>query len=221
MKQNIFFRKDKRRKFSEATQIDNESSVSTQIQIKERKYKECCNEILDSDLLLYRKRGVISTYGRGVHSHAGKAAWWNGRLFSLEVSGFHGGRAVLLESQVRRYPGRIDVFRTNPNNRWAHYKRDDAIRVMQTFAGCNYGYWNVIRTGVTHLPLIRFFLTPKTNDACTLDLLNEPPFCSQACAVADRVGGGVDPIPYLADHFTEPADLARSMFYEYLFTVIE
>ena len=45
-----------------------------------------------------------------------------------------------------------------------------------------------------------------------------PPFCSQACAMADRIAGGVDPAPYLADRLTEPADLARSPFYEYQFT---
>jgi hypothetical protein len=39
--------------------------------------------------------------------------------------------------------------------------------------------------------------------------------------MADRLGGGVDPVPHLADRLTEPADLARSPFYEYLFTLIE
>ena len=46
-----------------------------------------------------------------------------------------------------------------------------------------------------------------------------PPFCSEACAMADRVGGGVDPVPQLADRLTEPADLARSPFYRYRFTL--
>ena len=47
-----------------------------------------------------------------------------------------------------------------------------------------------------------------------------PPFCSQACAMTDRTGGGIDPVPHLADRLTEPADLARSPFYEYAFTLI-
>ncbi len=37
--------------------------------------------------------------------------------------------------------------------------------------------------------------------------------------MTDRVGGGVDPVPHLADRLTEPADLARSPFYEYAFTL--
>jgi hypothetical protein len=47
-----------------------------------------------------------------------------------------------------------------------------------------------------------------------------PPFCSQACAYADRVGGAVDPVRNLADRLTEPSDLARSPFYAYLFTLL-
>jgi hypothetical protein len=37
--------------------------------------------------------------------------------------------------------------------------------------------------------------------------------------MADRVGGGVDPVPDLANRETEPADLARSPFYRYRFTL--
>ena len=47
-----------------------------------------------------------------------------------------------------------------------------------------------------------------------------PPFCSQACAMTDRIAGGVDPVPHLSDRLTEPADLARSTFYEYAFTLV-
>src|SRR3954467_4965930 len=37
--------------------------------------------ISDGDLLLFRRRGVIAIAGRGTHSHAAKAAWWDGELF--------------------------------------------------------------------------------------------------------------------------------------------
>ena len=37
--------------------------------------------------------------------------------------------------------------------------------------------------------------------------------------MADRIGGGVDPVPHLADRLTEPADLARSPFFRYRFTL--
>ena len=185
----------------------------------ERNFSECAEEILDSDLVLFQSRGLIPLAGRGIHSHVGKAAWWNGELFLLEVREFYGGRAVLLESCVKKRPGRIDVFRANPDNRWTSYRRDKAVAVMQRFAGCDYGYWNVLMAAMTHLPCVRWFARPERNDCSETSNLSRPPFCSQACAIADRIGGGIDPVPHLADRFTEPADLARSVFYKYLFTL--
>jgi hypothetical protein len=38
--------------------------------------------------------------------------------------------------------------------------------------------------------------------------------------MADRLGGGVDPVENLPDRLTEPADLARSPFYRYRFTLL-
>ena len=60
--------------------------------------------------------------------------------------------------------------------------------------------------------------TQKT--AADTQRLERPPFCSQACVASDRIGGGVDPVAHLADHMTLPADLARSPFYRYLFTLL-
>ncbi len=187
------------------------------------KYEDVRHEIWNADLLLFRKReiglldGVIAIAGRGVHSHAAKAAWWKNDLFCLEVREFHGGRAVSLSSQVKKYPGRIDVFRPNADNRWPDYDTDKALEVMRKLAGCDYGYWNVILTAMTHLPVFRIFVRPDRSDDTALDL-RRPPFCSQAVSMADRLAG-VDPTPQLSDRFTEPADLARSPFYKYQFTL--
>ncbi len=191
--------------------------------MKRMKYDDVRHEIWNADLLLFRKRriglldGVIAVAGRGIHSHAAKAAWWKNDLFCLEVREFHGGRAVSLSTQVKKYPGRIDVYRPNADNRWPQYDTDKVLEIMRKMAGCDYGYWNVCVTALTHLPLFRIFVRPDRNDDSELDL-HYPPFCSQAVATADRIGG-VDPVPQLADRFTEPADLARSPFYKYLFTL--
>ena len=171
----------------------------------------------DGDLLLFRRRGLISLAGRGVHSHAAKVGWWGDELFCLEVPEWHGGRAVTLESQVRKCPGRIDLFRTNPENRWPEYDRARATTLMRRLAGCDYGYTSVLAAAMLHLPVVRLAVRAEVDD-CAID--RRPPFCSQACAMVDRVGGGVDPVPHLADRLTEPADLARSPFYEYAFTLI-
>lgn len=181
------------------------------------RYAEVRHEIRDGDLLLFRRRGLIAAAGRGEHCHAAKAAWWDDDLFCLETRALVGARAVTLSSQVRRYPGRIDVFQTNPGNRWPQYDRRKATRFMRRLAGCDYGYWGLLAAGLLHLPVLRLLVRPDVDDRA---VDRRPPFCSHACAMADRLGGGIDPVPHLADRLTEPADLARSPFYEYRFTLL-
>jgi hypothetical protein len=85
------------------------------------------DQVCDGDLLLFRRRGLIATAGRGTHSHAAKVAWWGEDLFCLEVREWYGGRAVTLESQVRKFPGPIDLYHTNPDQRWPEYDRARAV----------------------------------------------------------------------------------------------
>ncbi len=179
--------------------------------------RERGGEIAEGDVLLFRRRSVISIAGRGIHSHAAKAAWWHEDLFCVEIREWYGGRAVTLASQVCRLPGRIDVFATNPDERWPHYDRAAAVRFMRRLAGCPYGWWNLLAAAALHLPGVRLFVRASTDDAA---VDRRPPFCSQAVAMADRLGGGVDPVRHLADRLTEPADLARSPFYRYRFTLV-
>ena len=173
-------------------------------------------EIRHGDLLLWRRRGLISIAGRGFHSHAATAAVWDGDLFCLEMREFHGGRAVSLASQVEKYPGCIDVFEVNPDNREPHYDRTGAVRYMRRLCGKPYGYWNIFWAALTHLPFVRLFTYVPHSDIEASDL---PPHCSEARAASDQFGGGVDPVPHLANRMTEPADLARSKFYRYRFTL--
>jgi hypothetical protein len=181
---------------------------------------EANGEIRDGDLLLFRGRGciarLIGVAGRSEYTHAGRAVWWGKDLFCCEVRELKGGRAVTLESQVRRFPGAIDVFEANPSARWREFDRRGAVRFMRRLAGCDYGYRGVLLAALRHVPLWRFLVRPDSDDQ---RIAEQPPFCSQACAMADRVGGGVDPVPHLADRLTEPADLARSAFYRYRFTL--
>jgi hypothetical protein len=179
--------------------------------------EDAAPQIADGDLLLFRRRGLIAIAGRGNHSHAAKAAWWGDDLFCLEVREWHGGRAVTLASQVANLPGRIDVYRVNPANRWPEYDRTRATTMMRRLAGCDYGYAAVLAAAMLHLPFVRMAVRADSEDRA---IDHRPPFCSQACAMTDRVGGGVDPVPHLADRLTEPADLARSPFYKYAFTLI-
>ncbi len=178
-------------------------------------------ELQTGDLLLYGRdrRSLISRLiaaaGRGEWSHAAKFAWWNSDGFVFEVREWYGGRAILLAREVRRRPGLIDVFETNANHR-PDFDRVKANAAMRRFAGCDYGYTGVLLAGLLHLPVIRLFVRPDTEDSAANV---RPPFCSHAISIADRAGG-VDPVPWLADRITEPSDLARSRFYKYRFTLI-
>lgn len=181
---------------------------------------EAIDDIRDGDLLLFRGRGLVARLigvaGRSEYTHAARAVWWGSDLFCCEVRELKGGRAVTLASQVRRFPGAIDVFEANPGGRWREYDRHGAVRYMRRLAGCDYGYRGVLTAALRHMPLWRFLVAADGDDR---RVAIEPPFCSQASTMADRLGGGVDPVPHLADRLTEPADLARSPFFRYRFTL--
>ena len=115
---------------------------------------QVAQQICDGDLLLFRASGLVSrlirAVGRSEYSHAAKAVWWAGDLYCCEVRELKGGRAVTLESQVRRHPGCIDVFETNPDGRWGEYDRSQAAEYMRRLAGCDYGYRGLLVAALRH-----------------------------------------------------------------------
>jgi hypothetical protein len=173
-------------------------------------------QIYSADLLLYRGGGLIPIAGRGEYSHAAMAGWWGDHLMVLEMRELRGGRAVTLWSQVRRYPGKIDVYRPKITGNQAHA----SLAKMRGKTGHDYDYWGLIRAALVHLPVIRLRARP---DLCDQDP-NErmrPEFCSAAVASAYRHGAKIDPVPNLNDRATEPSDLARSPMFTYQFTLEE
>jgi hypothetical protein len=180
-------------------------------------YADVRDAIRDADLLLFRRRNGIARLfavaGRSPYVHAAMAGWWRDRLMCVEMT-FDGGRAQLLSNVVERRPGAIDVYRANALRR--RFSRRRALLAMIGITGKRYGWASLCRAALLHLPAFRFLAQPDTND---LAASPRPPFCSEAVSLAVRAGG-VDPVPNLADRLTEPADLARSAFYEYRFTLI-
>ena len=71
---------------------------------------------------------------------------------------------------------------------------------MRRKAGKQYGYWALFGAAVLHMPLLRLLIRPDTRDNGHDPRL--PEFCSQAVASADRVGGGVDPVPNISSNGT-------------------
>jgi len=173
-------------------------------------------KIRDGDLLLFRSRDwytrLIAVAGRNDYVHAAMAGWWSTRLMCVEMTS-GGGRAQLLSNVVDRWPGACDVYRTNATKR--RFSREKALAAMIAITGRPYGKWNLCRAALLHMPFLRFLVPPDTDDA---EKSPWPPFCSQAVSMACRLGG-VDPVPNLADRLTEPADLARSPFFQYRFTL--
>jgi hypothetical protein len=196
-----------------------------------KRFADASKLIKDADLLLFRRRPLslrspstifskaIATSGRSDYTHAAKAVWWRANspscLLCVEVREFYGGRAITLGSQVDENPGLIDVFAPTvcPG---VQYSRFGAAAFMLTFTGQPYGYRSIARAARAYLPLLRLGFTTDTDDA---EVDHHAVFCSEAVSRADRLGGGVDPVPNLADRDTEPGDLARSDFYRYQFTL--
>lgn len=184
--------------------------------------------IRTADLLLFRRRGLIAAAGRSIYSHAGMAAWWRdgvsqvghsqhiARLYVLEMVA-SGGRVVPLRSQVQRYPGRWDLFHADPDEHF-NFDRFGALTKMQELAGRDYGFAGLLVAACLHLPVIRLLVKPDLDDDAPDR--GRPPFCSQALAMAYRLGGGIDVVKQLADRLVEPADLARSTFFSYQCTLV-
>jgi len=184
--------------------------------------RDSAAEIRDADLLLWRRGSglvgrLIAACGRGIYSHAAMAAWMAGELVALETVQWAGARKQRLADQVAQFPRRIDVYGANANARWdGVFDRRAAVARMAAFLGCDYGWWSLVRAGLWHLPVVRLCVRPELDDSANG---SHCPFCSSAVSIAYRAAG-VDPVPGLADRLTEPQDLARSMFFEYRFTLI-
>lgn len=188
-----------------------------------RRLADVRTQIRTSDLLLYRRpASLIARTGRGVYSHAAKVSWWHGGVAPLlcvcEVREWVGGRITSLASQVNRYPGLIDVYR--PATCDIHgrtYNASGADYFMRCLVlNTRYGWWNIFRASLSHVVGVRLVVEPCLDDSYRD---HHPPFCSQACVMADRIGGGFDAVPNLADRHVDPNDLSRSPFYEPLFTL--
>lgn len=181
------------------------------------------------DLLLLRANAhnvisrVISRFGRSIYCHAARAARIRGELRCLEVREWHGARDVSLYDQVKQYPARWDVFLANPRHLGSsvaealerEYDARKAVEFLRGLIGRPYGWANLLRIAGLHVPMLRVLIRPPIDDDASTHLL---PVCSHAQALADRMAG-VDPVPNLTDRVTEPADLARSLFYRYRFTL--
>ena len=208
-------------------------------------YHEAMNHIQEADVLLVRGKGLISwlikRYGSGVHSHAAMAHWDGDNLECVEFREFRGGRSVSMKTQVESHPDNIDVFRPMHRIRysdfscWPENSENRSVKVefkneeheatfeeatakevtdtMLELTGLPYGWKNFVKLGKHYLPFCR--LAPQNIKD---EEPNEVFVCSTAVTYAYRKNY-IDPVPYLADSATTPADLARSPLFRYQFTI--
>jgi hypothetical protein len=187
---------------------------------------EADRSLRQGDLLLW-KAGchpasfLIGVFGRAGISHAAQVRGRPNRWQIQEVVQGRGGQVRPLDKAIQQEPGRILWYAANAGDRWPEWSPTLAVRRFDRLIGCRYGWWNLLKVGLLHFPLLRLPLACLWIRRATDDVAGEgpAPFCSQAVAIAARAGG-VDPVPHLADDCTEPADLARSLFYEYRATLV-
>lgn len=206
----------------------------------EKRLREAQLEIKDGWLLNFRGQGLFSSLIRlgsnGPWTHSGLSIWTRGELMCAEIREFKGGRIVTLKSQVKRYPGQIDVFEPDFEGRYRDtYSPSGAADYMMRLAGCDYGWYAVMQASLVHMPLVRLAMSAalskfaygrKFLQYCRASQYkaairkDRPPFCSMAADAAYLLGGNIDVIPNLESRLTEPTDLARSMFFKYRFSLV-
>lgn len=184
----------------------------------------------DADLLLFRGRGTVSSSiqikGRSPYSHAAMAAMLRDVPMCAESREWHGGRLVTLASQVKKYQGQIDVYTANAGERWCEFNREGASSYMMKLAGRDYAYGSVLAAALERLFVYRLFVRNSEAaanwraEAKVSQGFDGPVYCSMACDLAYRYGGGVDPVQNLESRLTEPGDLARSPFFAYSCTLV-
>lgn len=202
-------------------------------------YNECKYIIKDADILLFRGSkfpGVgwfIAKYSQSPYSHAALAYWENEELYCLEFREFKGARKYLLQDYIDKEPGRIDVFRActrleiptlvdedNPyvgdaiynfTNNVSKKIVQDALQLIENHE--EYAYQIIWRMGKNYLPFLRLFQPAPCNDN------NGKLYVCSTLVTKTYRKNFIDPVPFLADEFTKPGDLAKSSIFRKLFTI--
>jgi hypothetical protein len=176
--------------------------------------------IEDGWIAQYRGRRIVSRMIQyatgGCHSHSAMLRRNGNGADVLDVREWVGGAARPLRSEVARYPGQIDVFAVD-QRRWPEYCGRGAVRYMRELTGRDYGYAGIARLALQRIPGLRR-LWAFDHDDCRES--NAAPFCSHAVCAAERIGGGVDPVPRKPDDRVSPNDLTWSLLHIYQFTLI-
>lgn len=131
-------------------------------------YQAIRHELRDGDVLLYANGGLLGRLYKYTHAELVKINRDScGDRTSVSCTGFRefqGARTLSLSSQVRRFPGRIDVYRPTCTTREAWV----AAELLARQAGKRYSWWSIAVAFLWHCTLIRFLTgwKPGPDDSC-------------------------------------------------------
>jgi len=167
-------------------------------------YTQIRGRIRTGDIMLFQGKSPLSRlirWGSGSeYSHAGFAAWWDGRLLVFQASG-RGAEVLPASSAVDAYDGQVDWYALHDE----YSKRIDnhaLVTTAVTMLGRSYS-----RMGLAQLMLrmaggrFRGMPDPKSCPNAV--------FCSQYVSFCYR-SAGLDLVEGTDDGSTSPADLAAS-----------
>jgi len=160
-------------------------------------------QIKNGDVLMYRgsslESKIVRWATRSKYSHAGLAAWWNGRLMVMEAVG-RGVIATPLSKNVLSYPGYVEWFTSVED-----IPADQRLRMVefaQQELGKDYALWRAVLLG---------FRLLFQHDVDTRDKLRREVqlFCSHYIAETYNAVGR-DLKKGVSDRFMSPGDIASS-----------
>jgi hypothetical protein len=169
-------------------------------------YSDIRSQIRTGDILLFQGSSSLSRvirWGSGSdYSHAGFAAWWDGRLLVFQAAG-RGAEVLPASSAVDAYDGQVDWFALDDEHH-ARVDRHLLVTTAVTLLGRSYA-----RRGLLQLMLrmargrFRGLPDPK--------VCPDAVFCSQYVSYCYRQAG-LDLVEGTDDGSTSPADLSHSPF---------
>ena len=167
-------------------------------------YSDVRSQIRTGDVLLFQGSGMLSRVirwgSRSAYSHAGFAAWWDGRLLVFQAAS-RGAEVLPVSSAVDAYDGQVDWYALR-EERNMQLDRQRLVTAAVTMLGRSYA-----RRGLFALMLrmlhgrFRGLPDPKTSP--------DTIFCSQYVSYCYRQAG-LDLVEGTDDGSTSPADLGRS-----------
>ncbi|MCC6624373.1 MAG: hypothetical protein IT385_24190 [Deltaproteobacteria bacterium] len=170
-------------------------------------YDTMRDALADGDIVMCVGNGPMSRLIRWLSksraSHAGIIMHWHDRILVAEATGKHGVHVWPLSNCVRKYDGRIALYRPTPATR-ARADLDKLRASIIQHLGTGYRTSSLFQIG-WHLLWSR----PRAMK----DPARRPPkrefVCSELVAACYR-DAGVDLVPDVPDGYTTPGDLERS-----------